>query len=351
MGDEKLRARGGGETLLFRRGDREIVVFRARDGQILVVGACGDGLFFIEGRVCFGLERRGGRGGVECRRERAVHVPDKRHQGGAAAIDADLARELAQLCRRFVGACVWLAAGNRQRALEELVQAGREPRAAPDLRDLDDLVHDGRQAVGIFTVLEEAPDDDHHAGEGRLSEVGRDVEARRPGSCRRRDAQLGPEPAAVELEALQRVPEDRIEEHDLAGRGQDRAIRADGAVAEPRDGVQGRKGRQHLEQEPERRVDAEARGFLGGQAGRRLEEVADAVPADEFRDHREAAGVALDGAHAREALVLEGRRALHALAKRGLERAELRPELEALEDDAVLAIEAKRPPSQTVVMA
>ena len=231
------------------------------------------------------------------------------------------------------------------------MQTGREPRASADLRDLGDLVHQRGQAVGVFTVLEEASDHDHHAGERRLSEVGGDVEARGPGGCRRRDAQLVPEPAAIELETLQGVSEDRIEEHDLAGRGQDRAIRSDGAVAEPCDRVQRRERREHLEEEPERRVDAEARRVLRGQSGRRFEEVADAVAADEFRDDREAPRIALDGAHTREALVFERRRALHALAKRRFERAELGAQLEPLQDHAVFTIEPKRPPAQTVVMA
>ncbi len=152
------------------------------------------------------------------RREVAVHVVHERHEGGAAAVDADLARQLAQLRRRFVGACVGLASRDRQRALEEPVQAGGELRASADLRDLDDLVHQRRQAVGIFAVLERASEDDHHAGERCLSEVGGDVEARGAGGRRRRDAQLGPETAAIEVEALERVTEDRIEQHDLAGR-------------------------------------------------------------------------------------------------------------------------------------
>ena len=185
-----------------------------------------------------------------------------------------------------------------------------------------------------------------------MSEVGGDVEARGPGGRRRRDAQLGPETAAIEVEALERVTEDRIEQHDLAGRGQNRAIRSDGAMAEPGDRVQRRKGREHLEEEPERRVDAEARGVLGGQARRRFEEIADAVAGDELRHHREAAaGIALDVAHTREALVFERHRALHALAQRRFERDELGPHVQPLQDQAVFAIEPKRPPSQAVVMA
>ena len=90
--------------------------------------------------------------------------------------------------------------------------------------------------------------------------------------------------------------------------------------------MQRRKGREHLEEEPERRVDAEARCVLGGQARCRFEEIADAVAGDELRHHREAAaGIALDGANAREALVFEGHRASHALAQRPFERDELGP--------------------------
>jgi hypothetical protein len=148
------------------------------------------------------------------------------------------------------------------------------------------------------------------------------------------------------------VPEDRIEQYDLARGGQHRAVRSDRAMTEPRDRVQRRRAGRISRRNPSAASTLRLVASSADRPDAASRRSHTPVAGDELGHNREAArGIALDRPHAREPLVLERRGAFQAFAERRLERPQLRTQLQALQDHAVFAIEPKRPPAQAVVMA
>ncbi len=116
------------------------------------------------GRAIVGIT--GGRVVVSRRAEGRVHLRREIDDRLTADVDADVAaHELPHIADGLVGARIGAAPRERQRTLEEALQAGGKGGAAANLRDLDHFHEERRQRFGIL--------------------VGPQVAAERPGRRRR----------------------------------------------------------------------------------------------------------------------------------------------------------------------
>jgi hypothetical protein len=153
------------------------------------------------------------------------------------------------------------------------------------------------------------------------------------------------------MEPLERLAEDVVEQDGLTCRGQHDPAGAERAVRKARGRAQCVQRGQHLQQEPERDVDAGGRIFLAGVLGTRLDQVRQAVAKDEFGDDGQASViVALDAVEAREALVSEGGALGDAVSERGFEGQKLRAQPEAFAPRARLAVEPQQAAAESVLV-
>jgi hypothetical protein len=134
-----------------------------------------------------------------------------------------------------------------------------------------------------------------------VPQIGGLVEPRASGRRGEREAELRPQTAARELEALEGLGVNRVEEDQLAAGRDHQAPRGERAVREA-GVVQPRQRGQQLEQQAEPRVEAGDDAVFGG----RVQYVREPASGDALRDDREAVvRAALDRARPREPLVLE----------------------------------------------
>ncbi len=248
-----------------------------------------------------------------CVRHHAVHVADEGGQRGATVLHADFARYLPDLGGRFLRARGCAARRKRERAMKKFVELRREPAAAADLRNLDDFGDQVGQRIGIVVFTERAAENNHHRGERCLRDVRRPVETRRSRGRRHRKPEVGPEAAPVELQALERLAEEGIEQHDLAGGGQPDPSGRNGPVRHAGPGMERLQRRQRFEQKPEGGVDARARRLVRGKIRCHIEQIAQAIAGDIRGENAEGPlRVPLDSPYARNARVVERREAVSA---------------------------------------
>ena len=216
----------------------------------------------------------------------------------------------------------------------------------------DHLRRERRHAVGVFIEAKRTADDDHDPRQRGLGDVGGRVELARAGGGGHRDTEVPPQSPAIEPEALQRLREHPVEQDDLTGGGHDGPAGPHGPVRESRGLVEGRQGRQYFQQVPERRVNARGHRLLGSVGDEAFEEIGQAVAGHELRHEgdRGRARIALDAAGVREALVLEARRNVHAVADCALEGGEFGAEVKPLEDATGLAVEQQRPAAEAILV-
>ncbi len=267
-----------------------------------------------------------------------------------ADVDADLsANQLTEIRERFLRGRVGPAPGKWKHALEQPLKAACKLGGAANLRDLHDFHQERRNVVRIVHFLEPSAQDEHDGDERRLTQVARRIETHRPSTWRRCKAEFRPEPPARKPQPVYDRGEDRVEKHEPAIGGEDRAVGRNESVRESHSLMECTESGQRFDEVSERGVQARDEGFFS----RRFEEIREPDAGDELRHDRQLAGGRdpLCRIRSGEATVFEDGQVPETLANRGLESGQLRAHVQALEHRPGFPVEAQLTSSEAVGVA